>query len=112
MKKSIIALLVVAAVVLTFSFSAGACTITGNIKYVIAIPTGQSIYVAPSSTSPFVSVVYRYFIPNASVGLGMAATAANASNQTVQVLSGVACPTTGATREAGTLTQLNILENF
>jgi len=112
MKKSIFVLLVVAAVSLTFSFGAAACTITGNIKHTTALTTGQYIFVAPSSATPFVSVVYRYWIPNANIALGIAAQSANTSNQTVQVFSAIACPVAGATRDAGTLTQLNIYQNY
>ncbi|OPY14032.1 MAG: hypothetical protein A4E70_01584 [Syntrophus sp. PtaU1.Bin005] len=114
MKKSLIVLLVAAAVVLSLSFGAGAtCTIIGTIKHTIATSGGQYIDVAPSNTGSVSTYVYRYWIPNSYSGMASAASSARGGHQTVRVVgSAASCPASGTIRSAGTATTLYILMNY
>jgi hypothetical protein len=111
MKRLLVVAVLVAAALLVghVGDANAACTLLGKIVYVNTTTTGTFIYVAPSSIT---TIPYVFVFSTTNMLLANTALNAFAAGSRVNAVGNAAsCPTTGVTRNAGTLMQLAAYRN-
>jgi hypothetical protein len=113
MKKLLVVLLVVAALVITLSFNASAaCQASGKVTYVQSYSSVTYFFITPntSGVSPAAIPYWTYFaVPLASTYLRETAMAATVSGKTATFYGSGTCTAATGLRNGGTVTRVDIL---